>query len=1163
MARLTDDEFAGIFAGVITLLKEEQDHNMISINTMYKPKALKKKPIDKAPMDGSIPPGSCDGSWKRKALDEAAEWVEGPELSCPDLPYQNIHPRLSKHPRGTRFTAERLAALDKGLRDTELTDQERAVLLEILTRREYALAWEIEELGHIRHDIAPPYNIPTVPHNAWQARTIPIPQPLISKVVKVLQKRKDAGIYEEAHSPYRNAWFVVEKKNGGIRLVKSVTMLNSKTIRDAYLPPSCDEFAEKYSMCKMLSVVDFFSGYDQVPLSIFSRDLTTFASPIGLLRMTTLPQGATNSVAHFLRVVGRMLFDVAPEKCTGFFDDVAITGPTDRFDDEEVAPGIRRFVLEHLENIDAVLLNFELAGATASAEKSQWCKPAVTIVGYICGTNGRKPSEGKIVKILDWPACRNTTDVRAFLGITGYFRIWVAGYAIVSKPLTKLLSKNTPFVWGDDQQDAMDRMKELLTKAPCLIVLDYTSKEEIILKVDASGIGWGAVLGQIMKGVFHPARYESGAWRGAEERYDAGKKECLGVVSALRRMRNYLYGTHFILETDAKVLIAQLNDGFSSLPNAALTRWVAYIKMFDMEFRHVPGRKHTAADGLSRKMPSLSDEQDIDNEMEIDEYLNLQINISALGAPVDHSYPLRPAEHWSEDSQHIAQFLVYGEFPSTLHLPNTKEARAYFKKEASYFCVQHETLWRRPERNFLQRRVIDKLEARRNAIRDLHAKYGHRGRDSTYHRIAQQYWWKGMYRDIKEAVKCCPQCEKLGDRKVADPQLFTPGTDILVTWVIDVQFMPRQNGFIGIVEARCNVCGYLEAEAIRSTSSKEIARFLWRKIILQHGVPLEVKCDGGSENKGEVRAAGDMVGFKIIVGPSYYPQAQAHIESGHKPITKALRAMTDGGSSKTKWLILLPLVVWADRTSVREYGFSPYELVYSRRPILPIETVLPSWRVVNWTGIKDRDALIEARVRTFERRDEDIAKVAEFLTRKRKAAAERADQKNASRMRKEELKENDLVLLYDTPRHIDMSNANKLRYRWTGPYLIGKVLGLNRVRLKEPDGPMLKGQYPTERLKHFVQDTEGIWEAANSWEDDWAIPGRTARPRTLDQSDPEDDHPEVELEPDDDWRNKADKDELENEMSAQEDELQKEELQVILPSRQRGEFEEFKTFDNL
>ena len=69
----------------------------------------------------------------------------------------------------------------------------------------------------------------------------------------------------------------------------------------------------------------------------------------------------------------RILFDILKEKADFFFNDVPVKGPTTRYADQELYPGIRRFVLEHLENLDAVLFNMELAGVSISGPKSTWC----------------------------------------------------------------------------------------------------------------------------------------------------------------------------------------------------------------------------------------------------------------------------------------------------------------------------------------------------------------------------------------------------------------------------------------------------------------------------------------------------------------------------------------------------------------------------------------------------------------------------------------------------------------------------------------------------------------------------------------------------------------------------------------------------------------------
>src|SRR5437588_5384748 len=99
----------------------------------------------------------------------------------------------------------------------------------------------------------------------------------------------------------------------------------------------------------------------------------------------------------------------------------------------------------------------------------------------------------------------------------------------------------------------------------------------------------------------HPVRYESGLWTPAETRYDAVKLECRGLLRALKKFRYYLYGVHFLVEVDAQTLIHQLNQPTSDIPGAIVGRWIAYIRMFTFDIKHVPGTKHKGPDALSRR----------------------------------------------------------------------------------------------------------------------------------------------------------------------------------------------------------------------------------------------------------------------------------------------------------------------------------------------------------------------------------------------------------------------------------------------------------------------------------------------------------------------------------------------------------------------------------
>jgi RNase H-like domain found in reverse transcriptase len=142
-----------------------------------------------------------------------------------------------------------------------------------------------------------------------------------------------------------------------------------------------------------------------------------------------------------------------------------------------------------------------------------------------------------------------------------------------------------------------------------------------MLAVDASLGGWGAVLMQLEPGTKkrHPARYESDVWIEAEALYDAGKRECRGLLKALKKFRFWLYGVHFILETDANTLAAQLNRTASDLPGTLVIRWLVWIRLFDFEDQ--------AADALSRRPATSRDTQEAEHEVDVDDWIEAELQM--------------------------------------------------------------------------------------------------------------------------------------------------------------------------------------------------------------------------------------------------------------------------------------------------------------------------------------------------------------------------------------------------------------------------------------------------------------------------------------------------------------------------------------------------------
>jgi hypothetical protein len=223
---------------------------------------------------------------------------------------------------------------------------------------------------------------------------------------------------------------------------------------------------------------------------------------------------------------------------------------------------------------------------------------------------------------------------------------------------------------------------------------------------------------QVVRGCRSPSRYESGKWNPAECKYDATKRECRAVLKAFKKFRSWLYGVRFILEVDANVLAAQLNRSGTDLPSALLTRWLAWIRLFDFEVRHVPGNKHTAADGLSRKPRTASDDIDEMYEEDIDDFIAAELNtlsIRPVSVTSEDSYPVLSG-YYSEDSQAIADYLTTLRRPEGLSRSQFRR----FQLRASKFQIRNGHLFRRQSKNVPARRVVDDCRDRASISSSKH-----------------------------------------------------------------------------------------------------------------------------------------------------------------------------------------------------------------------------------------------------------------------------------------------------------------------------------------------------------------------------------------------------------------------------------------------------------
>ncbi|OMJ17852.1 Retrovirus-related Pol polyprotein from transposon [Smittium culicis] len=384
-------------------------------------------------------------------------------------------------------------------------------------------AFNENEIGLLDTTIEDPITVHTIPHIPWSLKSYPQPKAIWEKIKSLIKAKMEQGVLEPSRGSYSNRWFCINKKNSDkLRFIQDVRPVNEVTIKNSSVPPVAEEFAEDFAGRTIYTTFDLISGYDQVQISESSRDLFALQTPLGLLRMTRLPMGWSNSVQEFQRIMYKIFFKFIPEKMGLFIDDGCIKGSRNKDLKQDII-GVRNFVKDHIKDVVEILSTLQDTGMTVNAKKCKFGVSEVEIVGFICSEKGRRPVESKIKKILDWPIPSNLKELRGFLGLTCFYRVWIKNYSVIADPLYLLLRKDIIFEWSNAQNIAFEKLKLLITTPPILQAPKYDEDSgKFILTIDASPVGAGGVLHQINQtGELNPCRFESYCFNERERRNDS------------------------------------------------------------------------------------------------------------------------------------------------------------------------------------------------------------------------------------------------------------------------------------------------------------------------------------------------------------------------------------------------------------------------------------------------------------------------------------------------------------------------------------------------------------------------------------------------------------------------------------------------------------------
>jgi hypothetical protein len=1017
-----------------------------------------------------------------------------PLLSLPKLAV--TQPPLVDTPRMNKERLEKLGVNSTGF----LWPEEEKLFNQVMWLNQNAIAFEENERGTLKESYFTPYIIPTVPHTAWEYRNIPIPPGIRDKVIELLKHKINAGVYEPSQSAYRSRWFCVLKKNGKLRIVHDLQPLNKVTIRDAGLPPIVDDFIEPFAGRQCYTVFDLFWGFDARKVHPQSRDLTAFLTPLGLLRLTSLPMGYTNSPAEFQKCMSFILHDEIPDIANIFIDDLPIKGPESRYlmkdGEPEVLkenPGIRRFIWEHAEDVHRIMHRVGCAGGTFASNKAQICQEEVVIVGQKCTPEGRLPEDSKVTKILNWPPLTTPKEARAFLGLCGTVRIWIKNYSELARPLTELWRHNVEFIWDERRQEAFAKLKELVSSAPALRPIDYTSENPVILSVDSSNIAAGMILSQMDdEGRRRPARYGSIPMDEREARYSQPKLELFGLYRALRAWRIYIIGVKTLhVEVDASYIKGMLNEP-DLQPNAAINRWIQGILMFHFTLIHVPATKFKGPDALSRR-PMAEGEELIPED---DEWLdNIALFTGISQAPfreealtkVPMLYdPKSIPSVFAITSKLDQQLLQVIHFLKTLEVPpelETSQARRRFIQKASRFFLQQ------PQDKLFKRNghkpplLVILNENRRLAIMtQAHEELGHKGVQATWETIRQRFYWPHLRADVLHHVSSCHPCQIRNTRKVQIPITVSTPATLFSKIYVDVMNMPPGGGFKFIVAARDDLSLAAEGRALRSSNASSLASFFWEEIFCRYGAVKQVVTDNGPEVEGAFRELLERYRIPQTKISPYNKQANGVVERGHFTIRESL--MKSCGDKPESWFSQVSLAFFADKVTIsRVTGFSPFYMLHGVHPVLPFDLTEATFMIQGYRKGISSSELLALRIRQLQKRPEDLEQAAQALIKSRFRSKAQFEKRFMRRLRRAPLKAGDLVLIRNTRIEQEMNRKHKPRY--LGPYVLREPKTSGTWSINELDGTPSRTSVAGFRiLPYIARDQRTIDQLANMDEED-------------------------------------------------------------------------------
>ncbi|WVZ18571.1 hypothetical protein V8G54_005893 [Vigna mungo] len=242
--------------------------------------------------------------------------------------------------------------------------------------------------------------------------------------------------------------------------------------------------------------------------------------------------------------------------------------------------------------------SLEPSGAHVSdlASRPIFFSKQLEYLGHIVSAQGVAADPSKIQAMVQWPSPTSLKALHGFIGLTGFYRRFIKGYASIVAPLTILLKKDS-FNWCPAAQSAFDQLKKAMTEAPVLALPNFTLPFQ--LETDASG----SVIGVVLMQQDHPIAFFRKPFCPRLLRSSTYVRELHAITSTVKKWRQYLLGYPFVILTDHRSLKELMSQLIQTLEQQV---YLSKLLSYDYTIQYRAGKHNVVADALSRPTDTCS-----------------------------------------------------------------------------------------------------------------------------------------------------------------------------------------------------------------------------------------------------------------------------------------------------------------------------------------------------------------------------------------------------------------------------------------------------------------------------------------------------------------------------------------------------------------------------